>query len=208
MSLLSIEINDAAIAVLRDGELLETLPGMAMATDDGLQFGEVAARAYALHSNWVFDHFWQELAQTPLKQSLPEVRHQADLVYHFMQYLWSKWKEDVDQVVLIVPGDYSDQQLALLAGICDALDMPLSSMVDMAVISSIHFTDSRAHIEIFRGRWVLTSLRPFAGGMVRRTVINQGGGLRAIEDSLLQHLTQEFIGHRPLVKTMHFSARL
>lgn len=193
MAIMSLEINDAQLSIAIDGQLVDQLPGAVLSTPDGLVFGNDVRDAEAIARGDLYDQFWESLSETALKPPVAGLRHQADMVYLFLDYIWTKHSAGIDAVLLLVPGDYADEQVALLAAICRALNIPVNGIGDAALVASIDIPTSGIHVDVYWRRWVITALRPLSGGLIRRTVISVDGGVSEYEDRLAQMLANQFV---------------
>ncbi len=80
MRTLTIEINDASIAVARGGKVVALEPGCAVASDDGIAFGQAALRMRRLRPHQSNDRYWADLSVEALPRPLPGVKSAADMV--------------------------------------------------------------------------------------------------------------------------------
>ncbi|MDH3588532.1 MAG: FHA domain-containing protein, partial [Gammaproteobacteria bacterium] len=92
----------------------------------------------------------------------------ADLGYHHLREVWSQLSDSADRVILVVPGDYSREQLSLLLGIARECEMPVSGLVDQAVVAAEQPAPGRQlfHLDLMSQRAVLTGL--VQGSRLRR----------------------------------------
>jgi hypothetical protein len=133
MTMLAIELNDAAIAVARSDRLLATEPGCAIETGDGIAFGDTALRSSRLRPRDANDRYWTDLSVGPLARSLSNAKSAADLAHAQLLQLWQRFGETTDEVLLAIPGSFDREQLGLLLGIAEACAMPVAGLVDAAV---------------------------------------------------------------------------
>ena len=136
MTLLAIEVNDAAIVVARDEEIVAAEPGCAAVTDGRLVFGDEALHTSRLRPHEVNDRYWAELGLEALARPLLSAKTNADLVHAHLTRLWEGYAGDADGVLLIVPGSLGREQLGLLLGIAEACGMPVRGLVDAAAAAS------------------------------------------------------------------------
>ena len=80
MATIGIEVVDAALVAVRDGESLASSPGVALLDPEGTLVGAEAAAAARLRPVLANDRFWSDLATDSLARPDPPVSH-ADLAH-------------------------------------------------------------------------------------------------------------------------------
>jgi hypothetical protein len=133
MTTLAIELNDASIAVARSDGLIAIESGCAIATGDGIAFGDAALRSSRLRPRDANDRYWADLGVDPLARPISSAKSAADLAHAQLLQLWKQFGEATDEVLLAVPGSFHREKLSLLLGIANACEMPVTGLVDSAV---------------------------------------------------------------------------
>jgi len=133
MTILAIELNDAAIAVARSDRLLATEPGCAIQTGGDIAFGDAALRSSRLRPRDANDRYWIDLGVEPIARPLSHAKSSADLAHAQLLQLWQRFAEATDEVLLAVPGSFDREKLGLLLGIAAACEIPVVGLVDAAV---------------------------------------------------------------------------
>ena len=132
MALYVIELNDAAVRVVREGKIVCESPGVAIIDDHSIITGaEAHARAH-LNPRAANSRFWQQLNEAKLPNAMRQCRHHADLAYHHLKAILAQVGRPSDAVIG-VPGHYNQGQLALLLGIAEACGLKISGLVDSNV---------------------------------------------------------------------------
>jgi hypothetical protein len=116
--------------------LLRTSPGIAVLDDGRLMTGEEASRHARLLPRWTNNRFWNELNTSPLANGNQQIRHHADLVLAHLENLWADIRTQSDQVVLVVPGYYTNEHLGLLLGIAREANIPVVGVVNGALLAA------------------------------------------------------------------------
>ncbi|MGR8918488.1 MAG: FHA domain-containing protein [Gammaproteobacteria bacterium] len=132
MPLWVIELNDAAITVCHDGEVVDRSPGIAIVDGREVVTGTAAQARQQLSPRQVNNRFWQQLSDTPLPGATRLARHHADLAYHHLAAILAGCGNP-EEVVFAVPAHYGETELALLLGICGAMKLRVAGLVDSAV---------------------------------------------------------------------------
>lgn len=158
--MIAIELNDAGIRVADVSGLLADSPGYAHLSEDGMQFGQVALGRAKLEPSLSFNRYWQHLDDQPLPRAHVQARSQADLVHGHLKALWSGLNETPEDVVLVLPGTWSRDQIGLLLGIAEALDMPVRLLVDASLAAAEAPTDCATllHLDLHLHQAVLSTL--------------------------------------------------
>ncbi len=158
--MIAIELNDAGIRVADGSGPLAESPGYAHLTGDGMQFGQAALVRAKLEPSLSFNRYWQHLDNQPLARAHVQARSQADLVHGHLQALWSALSETPEDVVLVLPGTWSRDQIGLLLGIAEAMDMPVRLLVDASLAAAKAPADCATllHLDLHLHQAVLSTL--------------------------------------------------
>src|SRR5262245_54075529 len=107
MSTAALDINDAGIAVVKNGELLTGSPGYPWfgrgPSCQTVLSGDTARRAARLEAMSVENRFWAWLDQQPLSQRQAACRSSADIAYLQLNQLKEQLGSGVTSVVFAVP---------------------------------------------------------------------------------------------------------
>jgi len=200
VSTLALEICDAGLLARRDPAGAgppPASPGYALLDGDVLLTGIEARDRARLKPRRVNTRFWGELDLAPLPQPFPHgVRH-ADLAHAHLESLWKEVGAGAGEVLLAVPGSYSDDQLGLLLGIARACGLPVAGMVDAALAAaSTGCPGGRlVHLDIHLHRTVATELSR-GRRIVRHRVETTGqAGLVPLHDAWAQRVAAAFVSH-------------
>ncbi len=198
MSSVAIELNDAGVAIAKDGALLQESPGYALVDGDRVLVGTEAQRKARLQPRHVHSEFWERLGSDPLPRPSRLARCQADLARAHLAHLWGPLSEDCDSVIFAVPGSFSRTQLGLLLGIAQSISIPVVGMVDGAV-AGIPDTTPKAegqkllHVDLQLHRAVVTRL--CRTPTLRRTNVDTSSrvGLAVLWDACVASIAEEFV---------------
>lgn len=207
-----IELNDAGI-VCHHGEQQILSPGYALLTKQGVTTGSAARARAWLEPQHSFNQYWHQLSMAPLSAHNTHARHYADLAFAQLQQLHLEAGAP-KEIIFIIPGSFSHEQLAILLGIAKACGLEVTGLVDSAVcaLASKHLetTDNpniknAVHVDIHLHNAVFTTLtcdtsyNPTAqhpAPHIRRTEVFTltGLGLKSLEDAWVQTIAKRFIG--------------
>ena len=195
MSLAAIELNDAAVALARDGELLSESPGFALMEEDTLRLGDDARCRARLAPRSVSTRFWSRLSNDSVFPAAPAGVTFADLAQAHVSSVWASAGEDVDGVILVVPGSFERAQLGLLLGIAEQLSLPVCGLVDSALTACRlpAGTGLVVHVDVHLHGTVITGIE--AGETFRRTFAHHtdGHGLVELYDEWITLIAEQFV---------------
>ena len=148
MTILGLDLNDAALTGVADDELLFSEPGYALAPDGQLQFGDAAWAQARRYPRRIQNRYWRELSDDPTITSSGVANSTADLVHDHLAALWSQHGAGCDGVVLAVPPYWSPGQLGLMLGIAEEIGLPVQAIVDQTIASTRREYPGRALLAI------------------------------------------------------------
>jgi len=136
MTILGIDLNDAALTGYAGDAEVFSEPGYALAPDGELLFGREAWHAARRFPRRMHNRYWADLADEPLPTPLAGAHTAADLVHGHLEALWQRAPEGCRGVSFAVPAYWNPAQLGLLLGIAQELSIPVLGFVDAAVASA------------------------------------------------------------------------
>ncbi len=195
MSLGIIELSDAGIQVAIDNELVKTSPGFAVLDGGNLLVGEEAMQNARLLPRWTNNRFWNQLNTDPIANSTHEVRHHADIAFAHLESIWLPFKNDVDQVIVLVPAFYNQPQLGLLLGMAKECGIPVAGVADSSLLGASEQTirPLTLHLDAHLHRITLTQLNE-ANSLTRKNVVTIAEtGLFTLWDRWANIIADQFI---------------
>ena len=192
----ALELVDAGLQLAsRRGRLSPPSPGIAIVSGDELVVGVDAECSARLKPRSLHSRFWQELGTAPLGRPFPSHLRTADLAHAHLQTVWDAVDGGAKEVMIAVPGVYSDDQLALLLGIAAELQIPVRGLVDAAVAAAADREVARhcLHLDLHLHRAVLTELE-HDEEIIRKAVHTEPGvGLLDLRDAWARVIAQTFV---------------
>lgn len=177
------------------GRLSRPSPGIALIDGRELAVGLDAECNARIKPRRLHSRFWQELGTAPLGRPFPGHLRTADLAHAHLKAVWDADGGKAEEVIVAVPGTYSDDQLALLLGIARELAIPIRGLVDVAVAASAdrELPSSVLHLDLHLHRAVLTELE-HGEEIVRKAVRTETRfGLLGLRDTWARVIAQEFV---------------
>ncbi len=195
MSLLAAHVNDAGISVLSAERLLYREPGFALLDDDELTTGTKAFENARIKPRRIQNRFWAELTT----DALPDRRFQhlsaADLVSRQLEQIWNAVAASGDRLVIAVPAYMSGENLGLLLGIANALDVPVVGLVDAAVAATRREYQGAVPVHVDLSLHVATLSRLRQSGQVQldRSAVIDNAGMLPLYDAWIRVIADAFV---------------
>lgn len=191
-----IELNGSTLRCFADAELLAESPGYAIVEARELIVGDAARGRSRANPRRTYNRFWERLNQEPLPGDLRHARHHADLAFAHLAELLEQAGGPA-QVVIATNGAYTQEQLALVLGLCQAAGVAVSGLVDAPVAAAAACLEAGRyqHLELEAHRLVLTSLE--VDGTVSRGAVDsvEEIGLVRILEACAKAIGDAFIRH-------------
>lgn len=197
MTALALEVNDAGLVLLREGEgrPRPDSPGLAFFEGNAVRVGADAAAHARILPRAVHDRFWDAFGEETLRPPFPTGLRTVDLAHAHLRALREGVAEAPLEAFLAVPGYWSREALGLLLSASRSAGFPVSGLVDSAVAGATYFArgDEILHLELTLHRCVLTTLR--AGSEVERVRVidNAGPGQQAFDRALVDAVARRFV---------------
>ena len=204
MSLIGLELNDSGILAADgtssklldlDGQAQES-PGFALPQKKGLLVGKSAERKAHLFPRQILNHFWDQLSTEPLEQAgtyFP-LNH-AEIVYHHLSLIWQQLQPYGDEIVMAVPSFYDREQLGIILGIAQEMNMPVKGFVPLSLAASSHVSPEKMllHLDIHLRRIEVTYLEQGEHLTLRDSATTSDKGLLHIYREWVDTIAQEFV---------------
>lgn len=192
----ALELVDAGLVMTSQrGNVSQASPGLAVVDGATLLVGLDAVPVARLKPRRLHSRFWRDLSTAPLARPFPHHLRTADLAHAHLQGIWNSSGGSAEEVVLAVPGLYSEEQLGLVLGIARACRMPVGGLVDAAVAAAAdRATGPRClHLDLHLHRAVLTEME-HRREIVRGAVWEENRvGLLPLYDTWARALARTFV---------------
>jgi hypothetical protein len=195
MTVLGIELNDAAISVVDGRSRIVSAPGYAVGRGGEIVFGADAWKLARLHPQQTSHRFWRDLSDQQMARFMDGRYSAADLAHDQLQMLCADFMADVEGVIFSVPAHWSPEQLGLLLGIAQDLSLPVRGLVDSAVAATRRLYNGRDLLHIDASLHELTMTRMLQAGNSavgeRRTV--ERVGIEGLERCCVEFIARRFV---------------
>jgi hypothetical protein len=196
MAAAAIEIHDAGLVAIREGGAApsEGSPGYALFDGGTLLTGRAARRLARQKPRATHTKFWDPLDLSPLPRPFPPKFSRADLAHAQLNAVYRELGAGVDEVLLLVPGWFSSEELGLLLGIANASEIPVAAMVDLALAAALAAeSESVIYLDIHLHR--VAGARVGRDASVERSAVasSDGAGLVPLENAWAALLAQKFL---------------
>ncbi|HEU4619489.1 MAG TPA: FHA domain-containing protein [Gammaproteobacteria bacterium] len=138
MPTLAIEINDSGLVVADAETVLAVEPGYALVDGGKITTGAAAFGQARLKPRRISNRFWANLSVAPDTAGVPGAGSAAELAFAQLRDLWARVRDGAGaaDVVFVVPGHYTREQLGVLLGLAEECRMRVKALVDAAVAAS------------------------------------------------------------------------
>ena len=190
-----VAVDSGLTVVGSRGNVSAPSPGLALIDGDVLLVGHEAQKNARLRPRRVHSRFWHFLSTQGLKRPFPHHLRTADLVHAHLSDIWRNAGGDTDEAILVVPGVYTKEQLALLLGIAGAADIPVGGLVDLGVAAAAD-RDIRGrcfHLDLHLHRAVLTEIENGKDVVRGRVWENNAVGLAGLHDLWARTVARLFV---------------
>ena len=116
MSAVILELNDSGLLAQANGQRLGDSPGFATVLGKQSWFGTDSVARFKLNPTATECQFWDRLGLDALAQPSALAATQADLAFRHLSEIWGQLRDSCRDLILVVPGDWSKEQLGPAAG--------------------------------------------------------------------------------------------
>ena len=139
-----LDIRDQGIAVHQHSSSIQPAPrstdqsstdeaGFCLVLNNRVISGQRALKQSRYHRSHAFNQHWQLLNHNPIAPINPQVRHQADLVWHQLKQLQEE--HQLQNIIIAYPSHYSTEQCQLLASVCQSLGLSLMALFNRSLLA-------------------------------------------------------------------------
>ena len=192
----AIELNDSGVRLAAPTGLIVASPGYAIVDARRLLIGEAALRESRLDPRHMTNNFWQRLSMDPVQHPHPSARTQADLAHAHLLHVWESAEQADGEVLFVVPGHFSREQLALLLGIVRECPFDAVGLIDAAVAAAGRAQPDGGgvlHVGASLHQSVITLLEATPDWQRRAVVDLPALGLAALRDAWINLIADAFI---------------
>jgi hypothetical protein len=196
VDLVALELVDAGLLLVSSrGTVSPPSPGLALIDGDEITVGQDAECVARLTPRRLHSRFWQDLGISPLGRPFPGHLRSADLAHAHLKSIWESSGREARDIVVAVPGVYTEYQLALLLGIARDLEIPVCGLVDAAVAATAdRETEAHCiHLDIHLHRVILTELANDEEIVVEAVDTEPAVGLWSLRDLWAQAVARAFV---------------
>ncbi|MBX2849875.1 MAG: hypothetical protein KTR16_16240 [Acidiferrobacterales bacterium] len=141
------------------------------------------------------NRYWSQCEKSSIAKNMAGMRHAADLIWKHLSELQKQ--HQIDQLIVIVPSHYQSNNLQLLLGIFQSLNIEVVGLVNGALLSlqdKVTQDGDYRHIDVQLHQTVCSHFRVDNGlAKLGNVEIIQSVGIQAIQDTLLKVLQTQFI---------------
>jgi hypothetical protein len=157
MTVAILELNDQNLIIQAEDGTQHTEPGFAQLTANGIITGDSARAVAWQQPQQSYNQYWRQFNQLALPSKQRWARHHADIAFAQIKQLVAAVGSP-EQLILSVPGSFSDEQLSLLLGLASAVPVEIVAVIDSALASSAGQDNDALVIELQLQQAVVTRL--------------------------------------------------
>lgn len=157
MTVAVLELNDQNLIIQTEDGTQHTEPGFAQLTANGIITGDSARAVAWQQPQQSYNQYWRQFNQLALPSKQRWARHHADIAFTQIKQLVAAVGSP-EQLILSVPGSFSDEQLSLLLGLASAVPVEIVAVIDSALASSVVQDSDALVIELQLQQTVVTRL--------------------------------------------------
>lgn len=157
MTVAVLELNDQNLIIQTEDGTQHTEPGFAQLTANGIITGDSARAVAWQQPQQSYNQYWRQFNQLALPSKQRWARHHADIAFAQIKQLVAAVGTP-EQLILSVPGSFSDEQLSLLLGLASAVPVEIVAVIDSALASSVGQDSDALVIELQLQQTVVTRL--------------------------------------------------
>ena len=193
MTVAVLELNDQNLIIQTEDGTQHTEPGFAQLTANGIETGDSARAVAWQHPQHSYNQYWRQFNQLALPSKQRWARHHADIAFAQIKQLVAAVGSP-EQLILSVPGSFSDEQLSLLLGLASAVPVEIVAVIDSALASSAEQDSDALVIELQLQQAVVTGLAKVDG---RQQISNQEVipdlGVMQLYNAAARHISDQLI---------------
>ena len=201
MTLAILELNDQALLIQSEDGQSHMEPGFAQLTPTGIESGDSARASAWKNPQDSFNQHWRQLNQLPLPRKQNWARHHGDIAYAQIKHMLESVGSP-SNVILAVPGCFTDDQLALLLGLAQAIPVQVDGVIDSALAIGLHNSKQTLLIDLQLQQSVVTLLSTKSGTVdISAQEIVPDLGIMTIYNGVARHISDRLIDdyrHDPL----------
>lgn len=191
-----LDLVDTNVRLSNNRETVYSEPGIALVEPKQLTFGDEALTKSKLQPDQEQSQFWQRLDQSPVHPSGFAVETQADLVFRqLIEIREQSQLQPEDPVWVVVSGNLSNSQIALLYGIAVQAELRVADFVDrgVAAAASVDVDGDCVFLDIGLHRTVVTQLSVRDHVSKTRVSVLSRLGIFPLMNAWIRHTADRFL---------------
>ncbi len=195
MAILSAHLNDAGITFVNEEKIICQEPGFALIENNNLITGSEAFANASIKPRQIQNEYWSNLQIELLSDYKFKNFSSADLVNSQLKKIWQSASKKNDQLVIAIPAYMSHENIGLLLGIAEELNIPVTYVCDAAVCATRRQYKDAAliHLDLSLHSILLTRINQKGCAQIDRSVIVKDCGLLSLYEKWLSIISEAFV---------------
>jgi hypothetical protein len=193
MTVAVLELNDQHLIIQTEDGTVHAEPGFAQLTASGIETGERARAIAWQQPQHSYNQYWRQFNQLALPSKQRWARHHADIAFVQLKQLVDNAGAP-ENLILSVPGSFSDEQLSLLLGLASAVPVQISAVIDSALACCVGQETTNLVVELQLQQAVITRVSNAEG---RQQIADQeiipDLGIMQLYNAAARHISEQLI---------------
>ena len=194
MSPAILNINNSGICLFQNDKVLYREIGIILNSDQGLLVGSKAMDSRRILPKNINYDFWGDLSESKIRSSLFSDYSSADLVSYQLKEV-QQFINNNDPIIIIYPSYLDSENLSLLLGIANALDIQIITFIESSIAATKekYFASKIIHLDIHLHGITASLMTDKKDVSVEESIFIEECGLFQLYDNWIKLITESCI---------------
>ena len=194
MSPAILNINNSGICLFQNDKVLYREIGIILNSDQGLLVGSKAMDSRRILPKNINYDFWSDLSESKIRSSLFSDYSSADLVSYQLKEV-QQFINNNDPIIIIYPSYLDSENLSLLLGIANALDIQIITFIESSIAATKekYFASKIIHLDIHLHGITASLMTDKKDVSVEESIFIEECGLFQLYDNWIKLITESCI---------------
>ena len=194
MSPAILNINNSGICLFQNDKVLYREIGIILNSDQGLLVGSKAMVSRRILPKNINYDFWGDLSESKIRSSLFSDYSSADLVSYQLKEV-QQFINNNDPIIIIYPSYLDSENLSLLLGIANALDIQIITFIESSIAATKekYFASKIIHLDIHLHGITASLMADKKDVSVEESIFIEECGLFQLYDNWIKLITESCI---------------
>tara|TARA_Y100000591_G_scaffold174399_1_gene150641 strand:+ start:156 stop:1502 length:1347 start_codon:yes stop_codon:yes gene_type:complete len=189
-----LNINNSGICLFQNDKVLYREIGIILNSDQGLLVGSKAMDSRRILPKNINYDFWSDLSESKIRSSLFSDYSSADLVSYQLKEV-QQFINNNDPIIIIYPSYLDSENLSLLLGIANALDIQIITFIESSIAATKekYFASKIIHLDIHLHGITASLMTDKKDVSVEESIFIEECGLFQLYDNWIKLITESCI---------------